>query len=209
MNNYTVAFIDDDKGIIDDFLATAEQELLNVKVLKLVSQKDTLVSEIIEANVDAVIIDYHLTDTRSDIKYNGAEVVTLLDEETVNLPKFIFTAFSSSAEDASNDINIVYAKEGDFSPFIKKVIKQIEKYKKRIQSYEGELDALIQKSKQEKLSVKEEERALELDSIIEKTLNKKLSIPESLKKPSTISTLDKILAETREIVKELKKKNEQ
>ncbi|MFA5932862.1 MAG: hypothetical protein WCV81_01190 [Microgenomates group bacterium] len=207
MSNYNIAFIDDDQGVIDDFLVTAGNKSVDVQTFELSPDKESLVDEIAKSNVDAIVIDFHLADTRPNIKYDGAEVMNQLEEVTYNIPKFIFTAFSSAAEDKSNDINIVYEKEGDFGPFIDKVIKQIDKYKHRLEEYQEELMSLIEKSKTTKLNVEEEERALELDNIIEKSLNKRLSLPDSLKKPSTISTLDKLLSEAEQIVKELQNRN--
>lgn len=203
MDNYTVVFIDDEQDIIDDFLATAEQQSLNVKVLNLVPNEEAMVQEIIQSNVDAIIIDYSLRDTRSDIKYNGVQILRLLEHDTYDFPKFILTGFSSLAEDASNDVNIVYAKEDDFTPFIQRVIKQITKHKEKMSTYEEELQALIKKSKNQNLSIPEEERIIELDSIIEKTLHKKTAIPISLKSPSTLQKLDELLSKTKKISEEL------
>lgn len=203
MTQYTVALIDDEPDIIDDFLATAERVALNVEVIELIPDKETLVADIIRSNVDAVVIDYHLTDNRSDIKYDGAEVVSLLDKETFNFPKFIFTAFPSDAEDASNDINIVYEKGDDYTDFINRVIKQIEKHKKKFEEYELELNKLLLKSQTEILSIPEEEKIIELDSMIEKTLNKKNAIPISLKSTSTNDQLNKILSIASKLTEQL------
>ena len=190
MNSHNVVFIDDDTNYIDDFRLAGEDLSVNVPVVELVPSINELVNTIIDINPDAVVVDFQLRETRSDIKYDGADVLKLLEEKTYDLPKFIFTSFPSEAEDAASDINIVYDKDSDkLNPLMARVVKQIDKHRKMLSLYDEELGSLLKKKGAGDISFKEEERIIELDSILEKTLNREAVIPDALKTTSFITRL--------------------
>src|SRR3989344_9083437 len=162
MNSHNVVFIDDDTNYIDDFRLAGEDLSVNVPVVELVPSINELVNTIIDINPDAVVVDFQLRETRSDIKYDGADVLKLLEEKTYDLPKFIFTSFPSEAEDAASDINIVYDKDSDkLNPLMARVVKQIDKHGKMLSLYDEELGSLLKKKGAGDISFKEEERIIE------------------------------------------------
>ncbi|KKR16707.1 MAG: hypothetical protein UT45_C0004G0038 [Candidatus Daviesbacteria bacterium GW2011_GWA2_39_33] len=206
MNSHNVVFIDDDTNYIDDFRLAGEDLSVNVPVVELVPSINELVNTIIDINPDAVVVDFQLRETRSDIKYDGADVLKLLEEKTYDLPKFIFTSFPSEAEDAASDINIVYDKDSDkLNPLMARVVKQIDKHRKMLSLYDEELGSLLKKKGAGDISFKEEERIIELDSILEKTLNREAVIPDALKTTSVMTRLDEIFSKTKELVDEIQK----
>ena len=98
MNSHNVVFIDDDTNYIDDFRLAGEDLSVNVPVVELVPSINELVNTIIDINPDAVVVDFQLRETRSDIKYDGADVLKLLEEKTYDLPKFIWKRMKLGSE---------------------------------------------------------------------------------------------------------------
>lgn len=211
MSKHRVIYIDDSPEIIEDYMVYAEDFNLEIETVPLVPDINVIVSEIVNANAEAVIVDYLLSESRRDIKYNGTDILNLLEKKTEGVPKFIFTSYPIDAENAADDINIVYEKNNkeNTSKFFERVIKQIDKAKGRLASEESELQTLITKSRNNVLSSIEEERLLELDTIIENKLHKPTALPNSLKQTSTIKTLNEILKKTSEIVTNLEINNGQ
>lgn len=172
---------------------------------------DELIEEIFSENIDAIIVDYLLSESMSNITYTGVELVEKILEKRKKFPCFVLTSYDDEAVGTSSDVNIVYSK-GLMNPkseekvnitFLERVKNQIEHYKSKISNAEKELNKIIKKSRKLSLTAAEEERLNELDNFLEKALNQESKIPSNLKKKSTLKDLHKLIKNTDVLLKKM------
>ena len=75
MVKYKIAFIDDEDTNIRSYKRKSH-DVFDVVDIKLHTELDDTISEIIDNKIHAVIIDFDLT-KKSDINYSGADIVEL------------------------------------------------------------------------------------------------------------------------------------
>ena len=82
-----------------------------------------------------------------------------------------------------------------------RIIQQILKSKKQIESWERELNNLYQKSLEER-TIKDISRMIDLDNKIENSIDGKSALPSKLKEDLYTNKLDDLLKKADEILKE-------
>ena len=182
---YRIGIIDDREDEIRYIKHVLKPEFLLEKV-KLSSNLEDMVKDLLEKKVDAVIIDYELSATQSNIHFKGDNVVLAIRNIKTLFPISVLTAFSEQAENANIDPDIVYDKETilkDPATFKRKLAHKIQNYKSKIDELRKEL---VELNLKETLSLKEEERLIELDKILEKELESEFTFPNNLKTSSNI-----------------------
>ncbi|AJI52603.1 hypothetical protein [Francisella philomiragia] len=176
------------------------------------SLEDTYV-EIFDSNkVDAVIVDFFLTDMAST-NFNGAELINYILHRNPLMPAFLLTAFQSDAiKSESIDVYHVYPKailskrqtngehESTFSDLVK---KQINKSESKLKEAVRELEKLIEdKQIDNDWTIDKEDRLIELDNLLEK-YGFSNSIPSLLKRDSNIDKLVELIQVTRNLLDEI------
>ena len=201
---YKVAYIDEDEADIRRFQRFAHNYFEIVKIIPQQVIENTL-TEILENNVDAVIVDFVLSELDEKIHYNGANLVSLILEEREWFPVFILTSYEDDAVSKGDDVNIVYEKREmeDGEKFLERVKTQIDKYWYKLEETEKRILFLIEESKTRKLNAFEEEEIIKLDSIIEKSLDKKSQIPDKIRKDTEADELSLLLKKFDELTKSL------
>ncbi|MBK7379261.1 MAG: hypothetical protein IPJ03_09670 [Ignavibacteriales bacterium] len=207
MSKYKVAFIDESDIDIRKFQRFARNyfEVIPIKPSK---EKEATASTILESHVDAIIVDFDLSEQDASIHYNGADLVSLILEERELFPVFILTSYEDDAVSKGEDVNIVYEKSEmvNGEKFLERVKAQIEKYYFKLEESEKRLLALIEESKKRKLDALEEDEIMKLDSLIEKALDKKSPLPNKIRKATESSDLSELLKKVDELANKLDKK---
>ena len=159
------------------------------------------------ANRDAVIADFQLSEYMSKITYNGVNLVEKILQKKYKFPCFVLTSHDDQAVAQSSDVNLVYikglmTKEDNVKiTFLERVKNQIEHYKSIIKNSQKEFNEILKKGNKNPLTVVEEERLEELDDFLEKALEQESKIPLKLKKKSTLNDLHKLIKNTDELLK--------
>ena len=91
--------------------------------------------------------------------------------------------------------------------FKRLIVKQIEKYKNRIEENQKELISLIKESQKRELDAFEKQRLKELDSKIEKALDKESQIPDVLRDEEEAKRISELLQKVDELAKKIENKN--
>lgn len=206
---YKLGILDEYQDDIDDFLYFFENDF-KIKIIELSENQDEIINNILEANLDAIAIDYKLMEHNTKIGFNGDVIYNSLIDRLYNFPAFILTnyvpdASKSSIKDEFKIIPKRWMKAGSIegNELIEKIKHSIPKYKKRLDDAEKELLGLIDKKTKNKLTGKEEERLIELDTMLEKTIDKKDSIPRKWKEEK--SEISKLIQLAEDIIKKEKK----
>lgn len=212
---YRVGFIDDERDMImslqrknngKKFCVNNCDVEIEIIEIPLHSAVDKIIEEINESKVTAVLVDYLLSNSRSEIHFDGVDIINKIDEYRFNFPTFILTAQSEEAENCMVDLNKIYRKEDyikDPHLLNKRIVRQIENHKKRIDEAEKELVDLI--SRKEQLGIKEENRIMELDGFLEKSYSNSNKIPDILKDNKSITIMRELIDAAETLLKEVKK----
>ncbi|WP_018248799.1 hypothetical protein [Orenia marismortui] len=207
-----IGYIDDKGSDLRAFQRRASEDFDEVIGIKLKSDILEIMKEIIEAKVDAIVVDYLLNEGDSSIHFNGADIVKQLEKEKIEFPSFILTSFDQDAENELIDVNKIYDKgkyydyeKEDYKILNRRIKRQIENYRNLIK--EAEENILKLKSKEE-LTAKEKEDLIELDEFLVKTTSISSKLPKEFKTNSVEQKLDNIIEMASFLLEEVKNKNE-
>lgn len=216
---YKILFIDEEKDTLDDFEEFVDKSDLKGKFEVITTlpagELDEMIENIIKIAPDVIISDYRLNELKTDInytvKYTGVDLVEEFQSTRNNFPCFVLTAVDDEAVNNSDDVNIVYVKsilhkeevENSKSPFLARVISQIEHYKNRIEKHKQELAELIEVRKNGDADIDIERRIIELDDFLEKSIDGKSVLPSEFKTLTNSNKLDNILNKVDELLKKL------
>ncbi|EAY29201.1 hypothetical protein [Microscilla marina] len=209
---YKIAYVDEAPAERRQFQFYMHNESdINVIPIEPVEHIDNLILKIIEAKVDALVVDFDLTDQNPVIDYKGDEVVDKLLKKREGFPVFIFTNFDEDAMDESYDVNIVYDKKlmsdeafADQIKFKERLKKQVKHYRHKLNVKEQRLLELINKRDSEGLTGVEEDELIDLDDTIQKALDKSLLMPRGIKTSTSDEKLTSLLKKTDEILNKIK-----
>ena len=205
MVKYKIAFIDDEDTNIRSYKRKSH-DVFDVVDIKLHTELDDTISEIIDNKIHAVIIDFDLT-KKSDINYSGADIVDALERIMPNFPIFVLTAYIDNAEKNVYDVNKVYVKEeylANSDILNDRIKRQISNFINEIEVKQKRLDELLKKQEENKLSLKDEEELIELDEYIESSFVGISKIPRDLKKIQNADLLNKLITDTEAILTRIK-----
>ena len=214
MSKYKLSYIEDDDGVKREMVAhfMEDFDVVNIPLYEnntpLYKEVKELAEDVVNAKLDAVVIDYSFVDKTYDIKFTGADLVAELGNIMPYFPVFILSG-KVDAERSVSDVNLVYVKK-DYLANAKslntRIKLQIENYKKRLRDCESRLQVLIAKASKEALSIQEEEELISLDDFLEKSHCSTISVPASLKKSSNAEKLNKLIEDTETLIKDIEKK---
>lgn len=207
---FKLGIIDEYQDDIDDFKIFFENDF-NIVEIELKNSVEEIINSIIQAEIDAVAIDYKLTEHNREIAFNGNEIFNYLVDKLYKFPAFILTNYvpDASKSDISDEFKIIskrWMKVGadEGNELIEKIKNSIIKYKQLVDDSEKELLNLIKKKKNNKLTAKEEERLIELDSFLETVIDKKSSVPKQWKEQK--NEISKLIELAEKILKKEEKK---
>lgn len=202
---YRVGYIDDEKANIVNFKIDSRNELEIVEV-EIKEDINELVYNLLELNLDGIVIDHCLNISSPRIHYTGVEVLNKIENEMLDFPAVVLTAYEDSAESADNVESFkIYDKDlysDNPDRFIRKLKKQIQNYKDKIEYKTKQYYELCQK---ENLDAREEEVKIELDDYLEKVACKRNKMASALKKDSNEKRLDKLIELAQKTLDEVRK----
>lgn len=170
---------------------------LNPVELALVEAADNMVECIVEAGVDAVIIDYKLSSQQS-VSYSGVSLAKELSSRLWGFPIFVLTTYQDDLFDHELfDSYLVF----DFDRYIGddqeriefncKLIEQIKKYRIEIENCKSELESLLPRAGE---SASVDARILELDSQLERSIHGNAAISLPIKKDFTAEKINELIS---------------
>lgn len=206
MEKYNIIFIDEDKAQLKKFKRyTKGFDRLNVDAIEPPEHKEEIVDKVVEEDIAAVVCDFDLKEKKT-IDYYGSEVIQDILKAKPNFPVFIFTSHKEDALIFSETVHYVYDKvimNGDKN-FLELIVKEIEKYRNRIDEWKKEFYNLQKKYEGEGLTSREEERLIDLDNLIEKTIDNRSSIPKHIKAQQE-KELNELIDKTETILNQIRK----
>ena len=210
---YRIGIIDDDPSKITQMITMirlccddedgqplkekyASYELKPVE-LALSETIDDMVESVLEASVDAVIIDYKLSSQQS-ISYSGVSLAKALNLRLWGFPIFVLTTYQDDLFDHELfDSYLVF----DFDRYIGddqeriefncKLIEQIKKYRIEIENCKSELESLLPRAGE---SASVDARILELDSQLERSIHGNAAISLPIKKDFTAEKINELIS---------------
>lgn len=207
-----VGIIDDDEtkvtqiiSALSDGVDGAPEEIMNhyrdyelVPIeMNIEPEIDYIITELIDKNIDALLIDYQLSSFESQVDYTGVEVADKTDNKFLGFPIFILTSFE--AELYKHEVFDSY-KVFDFFRYMdekderielnKKIIEQFLKRNKEIEIKKNELDKLL---KQTNRTPEMDDRIIDLDDFLERSLDGESALSKSQKKRLVDNRFDEVL----------------
>jgi len=157
--NYKLGYIDEDAGQRTTFYHTFKEDYENIKLFRFTDETtiDSLITDIVEAKLDLVVIDYELT-ADGVIDFDADELIDELLKRYIHFPFIILTSNEDDALDHIHYANRIYSKDNMGDEFFKRIIKNnMEEYSSRITNNKETIQLLTNKKNKEGLSVLEEE----------------------------------------------------
>lgn len=170
---------------------------LNPVELPLAETIDDMVERIIEAGVDAVIIDYKLSSQQS-ISYSGVSLAKELNLRLWGFPVFVLTTYQDDLFDHELfdsylvfDFDRYIGDDKERIEFNSKLIEQIKKYRIEMENCKSELESLLPKAGE---SASIDARILELDSQLERSIYGNAAIALPIKKDFTAEKINELIS---------------
>lgn len=204
---YKLLYIDDENEHIEDFIEDNECDFI-IDTIELNDDSTIMIENIFELiskeNIDCIILDHFLKQTRPMLNYNGGSIALNILNKFSGFPVFLLTAKEEDAFNYNIDpLHIIskenYNSEGGRTHYIKRIDLYIKQYKSKIVEAEKRLKELYIK---DSLTANEEIEEIELNDFLEKTvignsdiLIKKFTRNESNKLDELIKLAERILDE--------------
>lgn len=209
---YLIGYVDEESPWIDKFQFNLN-EAFNIKVFPLTEEVtlDQLVSDILAAKLDCLIVDYELKEAAL-IPFNGDEIIEEIRKRYPLFPVFIIT---SKEEDyvltMVEDNEIVRLKdELTDRPQIlsQRIQNKINNYYSEIEKAKTVINKYTDlKQRGIALSPEQEEVLFSKYLFLEKVYPDEKLLPDSLSAPESVNKLNEFIAQTKLVLEELKKAN--
>lgn len=208
-----VGIIDDDEtkrtqiiSALNDGVEGAAEEIINqyskyelVPIeMNIVPDIEEIITEVIEKNINALLIDYQLSSYESHVDYSGVDLADKTDNRFLGFPIFVLTSFE--AELYKHEVFDSY-KVFDFARYMdddrervelnKKIIEQFLKRNREIEIKKNELNELL---KQTDRSPEMDDRIVDLDDFLERSLDGESALSKAQKKRLMDNRFDEVLA---------------
>lgn len=190
--------------IYDERYAEYNLELYPIDINKTAEE---IIDDIIQNNLDAIIIDYDLSSFSTTAK-NGVMIAQKIKEKISEYPLFVLTAYEDCLfQNEIFDAYQVYTYDNYLNnpattkEFHSRIIQQILKSKKQIESWEHELKELSEKPLKER-STKDISRMIDLDNKIENSIDGTSALPSKIKEDLYSNKLDDLLKKADKLLEE-------
>ena len=174
----------------------ASYELKPVE-LALAETTDDMIERVLEAGVDAVIIDYKLSSQQS-ISYSGVSLAKALNLRLWGFPIFVLTTYQDDLFDHELfdsylvfDFDRYIGDDQERIEFNSKLIEQIKKYRIEIENCKSELENLLPRAGE---SASIDTRILELDSQLERSIYGNAAISLPIKKDFAAEKINELIS---------------
>ena len=165
--------------------------------LALAETTDDMVERVLEAGLDAVIIDYKLSSQQS-ISYSGVTLAKALNLRLWGFPIFVLTTYQDDLFDHELfdsylvfDFDRYIGDDQERIEFNSKLIEQIKKYRIEMENCKLELEDLLPRAGE---SASIDARILELDSQLERSIYGNAAISLPIKKDFTAEKINELIS---------------
>lgn len=210
---YHIGIIDDDPSKITQMITMIrlccddedgqplKEKYANYKLdpieITLEKTTDDMVEHIVEADVDAVIIDYKLSSQQS-VSYSGVSLAKELNQRLWRFPIFVLTTYQDDLFDHELfdsylvfDFDRYIGDDKERIEFNSKLIEQIKKYRIEMEICKSELESLLPRAGE---SASIDARILELDSQLERSVYGNAAIALPIKKDFTAEKINELIS---------------
>ena len=210
---YHIGIIDDDPSKITQMITMIrlccddedgqplKEKYANYKLdpieITLEKTTDDMVERIVEADVDAVIIDYKLSSQQS-VSYSGVSLAKELNQRLWGFPVFVLTTYQDDLFDHELfdsylvfDFDRYIGDDKERIEFNSKLIEQIKKYRIEMATCKSELESLLPRAGE---SASIDARILELDSLLERSVYGNAAIALPIKKDFTAEKINELIS---------------
>ena len=156
-----------------------------------------MVERIVEADIDAVIIDYKLSSQQS-VSYSGVSLAKELNQRLWGFPIFVLTTYQDDLFDHELfdsylvfDFDRYIGDDKERIEFNSKLIEQIKKYRIEMATCKSELESLLPRAGE---SASIDARILELDSQLERSVYGNAAIALPIKKDFTAEKINELIS---------------
>ena len=201
-----IVLVDNELENIRNFQG-AFDDLFDIVAAEIKNDLKEMGEYLLNINADGYVLDYKLTDTLPEVRYNGAELYNFIHESKHEIPLIILTGQEDKMTQTIYDpYHIVSKSELDNAKqFGKKLLQLVMDYKNKYSDADKRLKELVEKKSNSRLSLKEYEELVDLDSYLDQVIYKRSVVPASVKKSDVSERLDVMLEKTDYILKQLKK----
>ncbi|PXV91660.1 hypothetical protein C8E03_103218 [Lachnotalea glycerini] len=166
---------------------------------------DEMIDFIRKNKIECVLVDYNLS-SYANISFTGVQFAKCLESTLLDFPVFILTAY----EDELYEQEVFNAYQVfDFTRYLSeseerielnyKIIEQVLKYYKQIESWKGELKRLLPASGK---SSEIDDRILYLDTMIEKSIDAEKALPDRIKRELQVDRVDELMKKIDKLLEE-------
>lgn len=208
---YHIGIIDDDPSKITQMITMIrlccddedgqplKEKYANYKLdpieITLEKTTDDMVERIVEADVDAVIIDYKLSSQQS-VSYSGVSLAKELNQRLWGFPVFVLTTYQEFDHELFDsylvfDFDRYIGDDKERIEFNSKLIEQIKKYRIEMATCKSELESLLPRAGE---SASIDARILELDSQLERSVYGNAAIALPIKKDFTAEKINELIS---------------
>lgn len=210
---YHIGIIDDDPSKITQMITMIrlccddedgqplKEKYANYKLdpieITLEKTTDDMVERIVEADVDAVIIDYKLSSQQS-VSYSGVSLAKELNQRLWGFPVFVLTTYQDDLFDHELfdsylvfDFDRYIGDDKERIEFNSKLIEQIKKYRIEMATCKSELESLLPRAGE---SASIDAQILELDSQLERSVYGNAAVALPIKKDFTAKKINELIS---------------
>lgn len=203
---YKIGFLDESNQQRASFLSAFEDkfEVEIIDELESIQRVEDLRKYVNEAQLDALVVDFLLSDT-GVLPYDGNEVVAEMARHKKYFPVAILTGKESDAIAKTEDVFVVNGKKlmedaDQLSTFKAKLAQAIFNYNRRIENLEEETTTLENKQKDSTLSAQEENRLAELHIELQAIDPEAHPLPSTLLQTDIVHQLAELVQNSRELL---------
>lgn len=203
---YKLGFLDESDQQRANFLDAFEDQF-DIEIiddLEAIQSVNALRNYVNEAQLDALVVDFLLSDTGM-LPYDGNEVVAEMAKNKKYFPVAILTGKESDAIAKTEDVFVVNGKKlmqdaDALNTFKAKLSQAIVNYYKKIDSVEEETAMLEKKQRETVLSLQEENRLAELHIELQVIDPEANPLPSTLLQTDIVRQLAELVKNSREIL---------
>lgn len=216
MKDYTIAIIDEEQEQRNQF-EFVFSKVFNVVQIDSIVSIENLVNQIISENIDAVAIDYRLTEHNSSFHQNGDILFKEVRKSLYEYPVFILTRSSDEVKKICKTVDPSFIIDKENINFGKgeqeKEIKFLESIKTKVLVYKNDLqEKKVKLSQLEDLRKKSpaefkvhEKEYINLNFELGKYISGNLPIPITYFTDESNKRLDSLIEKTEELLRKLDK----
>ena len=180
------------------------------------AELDTMIERVIESRCEVLITDFRLSEYKSDVQYNGLELIQEMQGNFEGFPCFLTTNYVPHALGMLHDVNLIFPKDDYLSedsvsgqkdksrlPFFLRVRTKIDEYRADQRRLEEKFHDLYKRSLNETLNADELQNLLILDDRLERAIGGRTAALPRLVKEDALAPFNDLLRRASDLATEI------